>query len=62
MTYNRLSTTLASPHRPEPDPPVAVSMALAALVPFVFAVALQPTLALSATALTVGFTVGRRNR
>lgn len=62
MTSNQLSATLASPHRPEPDPPVAVSLALAVLVPFAFTVALQPALALSATALTVGYAVGRRGR
>lgn len=61
MTYDQLSTTLASTHRPHPDPPVAVSLALAVLVPLAFAVALQPTLALSATAMTVGYAVGRRD-
>lgn len=60
MTYDQPSHTLASPYRPNPAPPVAVSLALAVLVPLVVLVALNPGVVPSALALTAGYAMGRR--
>lgn len=49
----------ASPAEPRPAPPMAVSLALAALVPLAVVLATMPDLVPSAGVLTLGYVVGR---